>query len=118
MSSYPEHKEYYLQKKKEGYETIILEGFYADDCLYWHLQDFLDAGFKVVVPLDLVAARDQPHPITAFEDFITQTYQGKVIFTTRERVMHSLIMDESERTLPEPTVTGEELNNICFGFGG
>lgn len=118
MSPYPEHKAYFDGLKNEGYETGVLMGFYAPECIYWALHDMVfEAKFKMIVPTELIDTREGGNPMAAFEEFITPAYSGQVIFTSAENALHFLKTPEDLRRPPYPTITGQDLNNMYFGMG-
>lgn len=120
MSVFPENEEFFEKLRSEGYDTGVLMGFYAAECIYYSLSDLaLTAKFRMVVPTELIADRTGTHPMNAFEDdsIIRAAYNGEIIFTNKMNALHFLQTPEDRRRLPYPTVTGEDLNSMHYGMG-
>ncbi len=120
MSPYPENKDFFHRLYDEDYPVGIIEGFHATKCIYWGLYDLVNkAKFKMIVVPELIAEGDGTHPMNAFEDdsMIRAVYNGQIIITSPENALHFLKTPESQRRLPHPTMTGEDLNSMHYGMG-
>jgi len=120
MSVFPEHQEFFEKLQSEGYDTGVLMGFYAAECIYYSLSDLaLTAKFRMVVPTELIADRNGTHPMNAFDDdsIIRAAYNGEIIFTSKQNALHFVQTPEDRRSLPYPTYTGESLNSMHYGMG-
>ena len=121
MSPYPEHRDFFHGLYHEGYRVGIIEGFHASKCVSWGLEHLANkANFKMLVVPALIGEGDGTHPLAALEDdsFVRSVYEGKIIVTDQERAMDFLYTPEDRRSLPRPTMSGEDLNSMYYGFGG
>ena len=114
MSPYPENREFFEDMKRQGYDTVVLAGFYASECIYWTMQDLVEAGFRVVVPTDLIAHMERSHPMHGFEDFMQDVYYNRVIFTDVQAAEYFLKCDEDQRNLPPARYTWDDMNSMYF----
>lgn len=114
MSPYEEHKVYFDRLKEDGVDTIVLTGVYAEHCIYWTLDDLMSNGFKVIVPMDLVAAMTPHNPMYSLTDFSREAYEGKVIFTDSEKTLDMLYEDETKRKPPRERYTWNDIHQANF----
>lgn len=117
MSPYQENQAFFDAKKAEGYDTVVLVGFYASECIYWTMQDLVDHGFRVVLPTDLISHMEYTHPMSGFEDFMMDAYHRRIIFTDSECAEHFLKTGEKQRNLPPPRYTWDDMNAMYYGPG-
>lgn len=117
MSPYVENQAYFDQMKADGYDTVVLTGFYASECIYWTMQDLVDHGFRVIVPSDLISHMEYTHPMDGFEDFMQDVYHRRVIFTDSECAEHFLKTGEEQRNLPPARFTWDDMNSMYYGPG-
>lgn len=120
MSPYPEHRDFFDNLREEGYEVGLVRGFHASKCIYWGLHNLMfEAKFKMIVVPELIGEGDGTHPLNAFDSdcMIRATYNGQLIFTSRQNALHFLQTPEDMRRLPYPTITGEDLNMMHYGMG-
>lgn len=117
MSPYEENRSFFENMKEEGYDTVVLAGFYATECIYWTMQDLINEGFRVVLPTDLVAHLEQTHPLSGFDDFITDVYHNRAIFTDSQAAEHFLKTGIEQDRLPPARFTWDDMNSMYYGAG-
>lgn len=115
MSAVPEHQAYFKGLKDDGFDTVILTGFYASMCVRETMDSLIEAGFNVIVPTDLVADIDNKHVMHAFDDMAQEIFHEQAIFSDSESVANMILTPTQDRVRLVSRYSFEDINALAYG---